>query len=116
MVDINVRKKSDVQLVHLRGDLRLGPPVNELRQTLEELVSSGDTHIVLKLADVPMIDSSGIGLLVKFLTNVKQRGGSLKLVKPTDFATKTLRVTGVLNLFEVYDDDEAAVASFEHAG
>ena len=67
---------------------------------------------MLNLAEVPMIDSSGIGLLVKILSSTKQRGGSVKLVNPSKFAVQTLRLVGVLNLFEVFDDEEKAVGSF----
>lgn len=111
-MDINARKRGQVQLVQLRGQLRMGPAVDELRQTIEESLGNGDTRIVLNLAEVGMIDSSGIGLLVKFLASAKQRGGSVKLVQPSKFAVQTLRLVGVLNLFEVFDDDEKAVASF----
>jgi anti-anti-sigma factor len=86
-MDINVRKKSDVQLVQLRGELRLGKPVNELRETPEEMLGAGDKQIVLKLAEVPMIDSSGIGLLVRVLANARRQGGpsncSARLISPS---------------------------------
>ena len=94
-MDINVRRRSQVQVIHLRGQLRLG-----------------DTRIVLDLAEVPMIDSSGIGLLVRLLASAKRMGGSIKLVKPCEFVVRTLRVVGILNLFEVYDGEDAAVNSF----
>jgi anti-sigma B factor antagonist len=111
-LDITVRKRSEVQLIQLRGPLRLGAAVDELRQVIEEAVGQGDTRFAINLAEVPMIDSSGIGLLVRFLASTKQRGGNLKLVQPSKFAVQTLRLVGVLNLFEIFDDDEAAVESF----
>ena len=111
-LDINVRKRSQVQVVQLRGPLRMGPAVDGLRQTIQEAVGGGDTRIVLNLAEVPMIDSSGIGLLVRFLASTKQLGGNIKLVQPNKFAIQTLRLVGVLNLFEIFDDDDAAVDSF----
>ncbi|MBV8476849.1 MAG: STAS domain-containing protein [Acidobacteria bacterium] len=111
-MDINVRKRAQVQWVQLRGQLRMGAAVDSLRQTIEESLANGDVRIVLNLAEVGMIDSSGIGLLVKFLASAKQRGGSVKLVQPSKFAAQTLRLVGVFNLFEVFDDDEKAVASF----
>ena len=111
-MDINVRKRSQVQLIQLRGQLRLGPPVDELKRTIDEALAEGDTRFAVNLAEVPMIDSSGIGLLVKSLTSTKQRGGSLKLVSPSNFAIKTLKLVGVLNLFEVFDSDDKAVESF----
>ena len=111
-MDINVRKRSEVQVVQLRGALRMGPAVDNLRQLLEESLGVGDTRFLLNLAEVPMIDSTGIGLLVRFLASTKQKGGNVKLVQPSKFAVKTLRLVGVLNLFEIFEDDDAAVASF----
>jgi anti-sigma B factor antagonist len=111
-LDINVRKRSQVQVVQLRGPLRMGAAVDGLRQAMEEALSNGDTRLVLNLAEVNMIDSSGIGLLVKFMASAKQRGGNIKLVQPSKFAVQTLKLVGVLNLFEIFDDDEAAVESF----
>lgn len=99
-------------MVQLRGALRLGVAVDGLRQALEESVANGDVRIAINLSEVPMVDSSGIGLLVRFLASTKQRGGSIKLVQPSKFAVQTLRLVGVLNLFEVFEDDDAAVASF----
>ncbi len=111
-MDINVRKRSLAQLVQLRGQLRMGPAVDDLRQMMEESFANGDTKIILNLAEVTMIDSSGIGLLVRFLASAKQKGGSIKLVQPSKFAVQTLKLVGVLNLFEVFDEDEKAVESF----
>jgi anti-sigma B factor antagonist len=90
----------------------MGPAVDSLRQTLEGAIGNGDTRMVINLSEVPMIDSSGIGLLVRFLASTKQRGGNIKLVQPSTFAVRTLRLVGVLNLFEIYDNDDAATESF----
>lgn len=111
-MDINVRKRSDVHVVQLRGDLRLGDPVNNLKEALEELVAAGENRIVLDLGEVRMIDSSGIGILVRFLTATRQKGGVLKLVNPSEFAVKTLRLVGVLKLFEVFSNEQLALDSF----
>jgi anti-sigma B factor antagonist len=111
-MDINVVKRGEVQLIRLRGSLRMGQAVDSLRQTLEEALGGGETRLVLNLAEVPMIDSSGIGLVVRFLASTKQRGGNVKLVQPSKFAVQTLRLVGVLNLFQVFDDDDAALESF----
>jgi anti-sigma B factor antagonist len=90
----------------------MGEAVDGLRQTLEELLASGDAFIALNLAEVPMIDSSGIGLLVRFLASTKNAGGNLKLVQPSKFTVQSLRLVGIINLFEIFEDDEAAVQSF----
>ncbi|HXE90573.1 MAG TPA: STAS domain-containing protein [Terriglobales bacterium] len=111
-MDINVRKFADVFVVQLRGDLKIGDAVDGFRQTLEDLLNGGDSRIVVNIAQVPMIDSSGIGVLVRSLTSAKQRGGSLKLVSPSKLAMQTLKIVGLLNLFEIFDDEEAAVQSY----
>lgn len=111
-MDINVRKRAQVQVVQLRGPLRMGPAVDALQETLEEAIDNGDTRIVVNLSEVPMVDSSGIGLLVRFLALIKKKGGNIKLAQPSQFAVRTLRLVGVLNLFEVFDNDDAAVDSF----
>ena len=90
----------------------MGPPVDDLRKTMEELLANGEARLAMNLAEVPMVDSSGIGLLVRFLASTKQRGGTIKLVQPSKFAVQTLRLVGVLNLFETFDDDETAIKSF----
>lgn len=111
-MDINVRKRSQVQVLQLKGQLRLGDAVDDLQRTINESLAEGDTRFVINLSEVPMIDSSGIGVLVRFLASAKKRGGSVKLVNLSSFAQKTLRVVGVLGLFDVYEDDDQAVASF----
>ncbi len=98
--------------MQLRGALKLGPPVDELRQAVDELLESGEANFAINLAEVPTMDSSGIGLLVRILASAKQRGGSVKLVSLSPFVFKTLKLVGVLNLFEVFEDDDTALQSF----
>jgi anti-anti-sigma factor len=111
-VDIEVRTVGQVKVVKLRGKLNLGDPVERLRETLDDLIGSGETHIVLDLSEVPMIDSSGIGLLVKDLTSAKHIGGSIRLLNPSMFVVRTLKMIGLLNLFDIFEDQEGAIASF----
>ena len=111
-MDINVRKHADVFVIQLKGDLKIGDAVDALRQSVDDLLGGGDARIVLNIAQVPMIDSSGIGIMVRTLTSAKQRGGSVKLVNPSKLALQTLKIVGLLNLFEVYDDEGKAVASY----
>jgi anti-sigma B factor antagonist len=112
-VDIDIRTLGDLKLLKIRGRITLGVGVDRLRDTLEDLLVAGSNQWVLDIADVGMIDSSGIGLLVRYLTAAKQQGGALKLLNPTKFAMQSLKMIGVLNLFEVYDDQELALSSFK---
>ncbi len=111
-MDIDVRNQGPVKIIKLRGRLALGEPVDRLRATVEDLLGAGDTRLVLDLEELTTMDSSGIGLLSRFLTATKQQGGSLKLVNPSKFVVQTLKLVGLLNLFEVFTDSQAATASF----
>jgi anti-sigma B factor antagonist len=111
-VDIDVRSQEQVKIIKLRGRLSLGESVDRLRATMEDLISAGDICLVLDLEELTTMDSSGIGLLSRFLTSAKQQGGSLKLVNPSKFVVQTLKLVGLLNLFEVFTDSQAATDSF----
>jgi anti-sigma B factor antagonist len=111
-VDIEVRSQGQVKIIKLRGRLTLGEPCDRLRATIEDLIASGDTRLVLDLEELATMDSSGIGLVSRFLTSAKQQGGSLKLVNPSKFVSQTLKLVGLINLFEVFPDSQAAAASF----
>lgn len=112
-MDIEVRSQSNVKVIKLRGRLNLGESVDRMRATLDDLLQAGEIRFVVDLGEVAMIDSSGIGLLVRYLSIAKEHAGSLKLLNPSKFAVQTLRMTGLLNLFEVFSDQDQAVASFE---
>lgn len=112
-MDIEVRTQSQVKILTLRGRLVLGPPIDKLNATLTDLVNAGDSRFLLDLQEVPIVDSSGIGLLVRYLTLAKQNGGSLKLLNPSKFALQTLKLVRVVNLFQIFEDLQLAVASFE---
>lgn len=112
-MEIEVRNRGEVKLIKLTGRLTLGDAVDRLRATLDDLLATGANRYVLDLGEVSMLDSSGIGLLVMYLNNAKQRGGSLKLLNPSKFAVQTLKMIGLLKLFDVFQDSEEAVASFQ---
>jgi anti-sigma B factor antagonist len=112
-VEIDVRTQDQVKIITLHGKLNLGPALDRTNATIKDLLESGESRLLLDLQDVTMIDSSGIGLLVRYLTAAKQKGGSLKLLNPSKFALQTLKLVRVLNLFEVFEDLQLAVASFQ---
>ena len=111
-MDIEVRSQGEVKIIKLRGRLSFGEPVDRLRETIEDLLRSGNSRLVLDAEELATMDSSGIGLLARLLTSAKQQGGSLKLVSPSKFVLQTLKLVGLLNLFEVFGDMPGAVASF----
>ena len=114
-MDIDTRTFGDLKLLTIKGRITLGAGVDKLRDTFEDLLASGSNRWVLDVSEVAMIDSSGIGLLVRYLRTAKQQGGALKLLKPTKFALQSLKMIGLLNLFEVFENQEAAISSFNAA-
>ena len=84
-----------------------------IRTTVRELVQSGNKKIVLNLMDINYIDSSGVGELVSTYTTVVNGGGKLKLLGLTKKIRELLAITKLLTVFEVYDDEPAALASFK---
>jgi anti-sigma B factor antagonist len=111
-VDIDVRKQSNTNVIRLRGDLKIGQPSEDLRKTIEEFFAQNEVRFVINMQEVNMVDSSGIGVLVRSLTSAKQRGGSLKLVNPSKLTLQTLKMVGLLPLFEIYPEEAEAVATF----
>jgi len=112
-VEIEVRTQDQVKIVKLRGKLNLGPAFDRTNETIKDLFDAGESRLLLDLQEVPLIDSSGIGLLVRYLTAAKQRGGSLKLLNPSKFTLQTLKLVHVANLFEIFEDQQLAVSSFQ---
>jgi anti-sigma B factor antagonist len=112
-LDIEVRTQANVKIIKLRGKLVLGQPADKLTATFTDLIAAGDSRFILDLEEVPMVDSSGIGLLVRFLTAAKQKGGSVKLLNPPKMVIQTFKLVRILNIFEVYDDAAAAITSYD---
>jgi len=112
-LDIETKTQDGVKVVKLKGRLCMGPPLDRFNSAMAELVSQGHNKIVLDVEDVPTIDSSGIGMLVRYLTTAKQSGGAIRLLKPSKFTVQTLKMVGLLNLFTTYEELPQAVASFQ---
>jgi anti-sigma B factor antagonist len=103
----------DVLVLNLTGPITLGPGTREFRQLITETLESGRKNILLNMAEVYYIDSSGLGELVAAYTAATRRGGKLKLMKLTQRVQDVVQLTKVYRIFEVFDDESSAVRSFE---
>ena len=112
-MDIETKTLDGIKIVKLTGKLSMGAPLDRFNTTMGDLLGQSHNKIVIDLEAVPTIDSSGIGMLVRYLTSAKQSGGSIRLLKPSKFVSQTLKMVGLLNLFSTYEDLPQAVASFE---
>jgi anti-sigma B factor antagonist len=101
-----------VEIISLQGKITIGSGDTQLREVINNAVSGGKTNILLDLSQVTTIDSSGIGELVGSYTTVTNRGGKLKLLHLPAKLNELLHVTQLITVFEVYDNEQEAVASF----
>jgi len=106
------REAGQVTIVELGGRITLGDGSALLRKTIRGLLDDKKTKILLNLADVDYIDSSGIGELVSGFTAVKNQGGDLKLLHLTKKVRDLLQITKLYTVFDVYTDENAALGSF----
>jgi anti-sigma B factor antagonist len=107
------RDAGSVTVVDFSGRITLGEGSALLRTTIRELLEEKRTRILLSLADVNYIDSSGIGELVSAFTTVKSRGGELKLVHLTKRVHDLLQITKLFTVFDVYTEESTALHSFK---
>jgi len=106
------REISGVTVVDVSGRITLGEGSAMLREMVRDLLDKGRKKIVLNLGDVNYIDSSGIGELVSGFTTVKNQGGELKLLNLTKKVHDLLQITKLYTVFDVHNDEHAAVTSF----
>ena len=106
------REVDGVTVVDLSGRITLGEGSVQLRDAIRELISKGQTKILLNLADVNYIDSSGLGELVSAYTTAKNQGGELKLLNLTKKVHDLLQITKLYTVFDVKEDEAVAVKSF----
>jgi len=108
-----VRQVNSVTVIDLSGRITLGEGCSQLRELIRDLLSKGHKQMLLNLADVTYIDSSGIGELVSGFTAVSNQGGQLKLLNLTKKVHDLLQITKLLTVFDVTDDEAKAIASFD---
>jgi len=109
---INTRQNGGVSILDVSGKITLGDGSVVIREAVKKLVADGTKNIVLNLGDVTYIDSSGIGELVSAFTSVSNNGGNLKLLNLTKRVQDLLQITKLYTVFEVFNDEAEAVASF----
>jgi anti-anti-sigma factor len=103
---------SEVSVIRLQGNVRMGDVVDSLRMSVDHNLKEGHSKLVLDMSRVLSLDSSGIGVIVRSLSLAKRQGGVIKLSAVPPAVMQTLQVTGVYRLFEFFDDESTAVASF----
>jgi anti-sigma B factor antagonist len=113
-LDIATREVGHATILDINGRIVLGDEIGALRTAVRNLIAEGKKKIILNLAAVDYIDSSGVGELVGSFTTVRNAGGELKLLNLTQKVHDVLHVTKLYTVFDIKDDEFNAVKSFDY--
>jgi anti-sigma B factor antagonist len=111
-MQIEERVVNDVTILDLKGKITLGEGDEALKDKINSLVLQNRRRILLNLAEVPYIDSAGLGEVVRTYTTVSRQGGQLKLVNLTKRITDLLSITKLLTVFETFESEADALKTF----
>jgi len=111
-LEITRRKRGDATVLDVTGRLTAGAGANQLRDTVRELADSGQTRVLLNLADVAFLDSTGLGSLAAASEMLRARGGQLRVVNATGPVRHVFQITRLNKVFPDFGDEDAALASF----
>ena len=109
---IKLREVGNVTIIELEGNMTLGEGDEELGQHIQVLLKQGKNNILLKMTECPYIDSAGLGEIVRGFINLSRHGGKLKLLDLSKRIEDLLIIVKMRDLFEVFDNEEAALKSF----
>jgi anti-sigma B factor antagonist len=111
-LNISNRKSGSITIADLAGKIALGESNRALHEAIRGLTSAGEKNILLNLANVTVIDSSGLGELVASYASVERNGGSLKLTNLSDRFIELITITKLYTVFDIFDNEADALASF----
>jgi anti-sigma B factor antagonist len=112
-MDIKERVVEGVSILDLTGKIVLGEGDLQVRDRIKDLLADGQRRMLLNLAEVAYIDSAGLGGLISAYTTTKREGGQLKLVNLTKRIQDLLAITKLITVFETFDSEADALASFK---
>ena len=115
MAELNIRERQagDITVLDMDGRITIGEGSVSLRSAIRRLLEEGKKNILLNLAGVSYIDSSGIGELVSSYTAINKEGGQLKLLSLTEKLRDLLTITKLLTVFDAYDTEAEALSNFK---
>jgi anti-sigma B factor antagonist len=111
-MNIDERNVGDVTVLDLKGKMLIGEGDELLREKINDLVEGGKNKILLNLAEVPYVDSAGLGEIVRCYTTVSRSSGQLKLMNLTKRLEDLMSITKLLTVFDTYDNEETALKSY----
>ena len=115
-LQVSIRKSGDVTILDLRGRATIGVDSDRLGRRLKELVGKGTRKLLLNLADLTQVDSSGLSIIVTTYVSLRGQGGELKFLCPCGRVLEVFRVLRLPEIIPSFDDEAKAVASFQPQG
>ncbi len=109
---IERRKKSGVVILDLKGKILTGDAITEIRVTINNLVKENETKVVLNFTNVPYLDSTGLGEIVRSFTSIKKIDGMVKILNLSSRVKDLMTITKLITVFECFEDEEKAINSF----
>jgi anti-sigma B factor antagonist len=111
-LDIQQREREGIVILDLKGRITVGPEASALREKIGAVTGGGSKNIILNLAQVDYIDSTGLGALVVSATSLRRDGGSVKLLSVNRRNIELLIMTKIATVFDLFNDEQDAVNSF----
>ena len=113
VLEVKIRRVDSIVIVEPSGRITMDHGDRELRNQVHQAIWQGGRNFLINFKDVPYLDSSGLGVLVSLYTSLTNNGGSLKFLHLNSKIRQVLDLTQLLRLFECFDDEEAALKSFD---
>ena len=114
-LQLETRERRDVTIVDAVGRLTLGTATSSLRELIAELAANGSRRILVNMAGLAQVDSSGMGELIAAYTTIVESGGEMKLLNLTRRVNDLMEITKLCTVFETFDDEDAAVDSYSES-
>ena len=111
-MQIEERQVGDVMVLDLAGKLTIGEGDELLKDKINSVILQGHKKLVLNLAEVPYVDSAGLGQMVSTLHTVNRQGGGLKILNLTKRIQDLLSITKLLTVFDAFENEQEAINSF----
>lgn len=111
-MDFILQQSGEVTVIRVKGEMVGGPDATSLSEKLHDLLDANKKQILIDLESVNWMNSSGLGILIGAVTTVRNQGGELKLLHLGSKPRQLLKITRLDRVFEIFDSEEVAIASF----
>jgi len=113
LVKISREDKNGVVILRLEGKLLGGPDSDAMREVISSAIEAGKKNVVIDLSKVSLVNSTGVGILIATHTTLKRNEGAMKLLSVAKRVSSVLIISGLMTIFEAYNTEEEAIASFD---